>query len=235
MTGREDRSTAVVVPAPIGIFGGTFDPIHVGHLRTGYELMRAVGLAELHWIPVGNPGHREPPLAPASLRLEMVRAAIGDQPGFVLDDREIRRGGVSYTMDTLAELRAEYPARPLCLLLGMDAFAGFTSWHRWQEILAVAHVVVAHRPGWQAPEAGPLADLLVAHGVASVEPLHRRLSGGIHVRKVTPLEISSTELRELLVSGGDPRFLVPEAVRTIIMESGCYARRARRESGPAME
>jgi nicotinate-nucleotide adenylyltransferase len=209
--------------APIGIFGGTFDPVHVGHLRTGYELMRALRLAELHWIPVGNPGHRDPPLASAELRLEMLRVAIAGQPGFVLDDREIRRGGVSYTIDTLSELREAYPQRPLCLLLGMDAFAGFTSWHRWQEIFAVAHVVAAHRPGWQAPISGPLAALLAERGVADVATLHERRAGCVHVRKVTPLEISSTDLRELLVSGGDPRFLVPEPVRSIIVESECYA------------
>jgi nicotinate-nucleotide adenylyltransferase len=123
-------------------------------------------LAELRWIPVGNPGHRDPPLASAELRLEMLRVAIAGQPGFVLDDREISRGGVSYTIDTLSELRGEYPQRSLCLLLGMDAFASFTSWHRWQEIFAVAHVVVAHRPGWQAPTTGPLAALLAERGVA---------------------------------------------------------------------
>jgi len=217
-----NASTAVTA-SPIGIFGGTFDPVHVGHLRTGYELMRALRLGELHWIPVGNPGHREPPLASAALRLEMLRVAIDGQPGFVLDDREIRRGGVSFSIDTLTELRDEHPHRSLCLLLGMDAFAGFTSWHRWQEIFAVAHVVVAHRPGWQAPSTGPLAALLAERGVVDVAALHARAAGCIHVRKVTPLEISSTDLRELLVSGGDPRFLVPEGVRSIILESECYA------------
>jgi len=214
---------SAVKDAPLGIFGGTFDPVHVGHLRTGYELMRALRLAELHWIPVGNPGHRDPPLASAELRLEMLRLAIADQPGFVLDDREIRRGGVSYTIDTLSELRREHPQRSLCLLLGMDAFAGFTSWHRWQEIFAVAHVVVAHRPGWQAPSTGPLCALLAERAVTDIAVLHERSTGCIHVRKVTPLEISSTDLRELLVSGGDPRFLVPEGVRSIILESECYA------------
>jgi len=214
---------SAVKDAPLGIFGGTFDPVHVGHLRTGYELMRALRLAELHWIPVGNPGHRDPPLASAELRLEMLRLAIADQPRFVLDDREIRRGGVSYTIDTLSELRREHPQRSLCLLLGMDAFAGFTSWHRWQEIFAVAHVVVAHRPGWQAPSTGPLCALLAERAVTDIAVLHERSAGCIHVRKVTPLEISSTDLRELLVSGGDPRFLVPEGVRSIILESECYA------------
>lgn len=212
------------VMAPLGIFGGTFDPIHVGHLRTGYELMHALQLAEVRWIPVGNPGHRDPPLASAALRLEMVRLAIAGQSGFVLDDREIRRAGVSRTIDTLCELRAEHPDRSLCVLLGMDAFAGFMQWHRWQEIFDFAHLVVAHRPGWPPPTDGPLARLLTERAILDVPTLHARPCGGIHVRKVTPLEVSSTDLRELLIAGDDPRFLVPEPVRTIIVESGCYAR-----------
>jgi nicotinate-nucleotide adenylyltransferase len=215
---------SVATSAPVGIFGGTFDPIHVGHLRTGYELMHALQLAEVRWIPVGNPGHRDPPLASASLRLEMVRVAIAGQPGFVLDDREIRRSGVSRTIDTLCELREEYPDRSISVLLGMDAFAGFMHWHRWQEIFDYAHLVVAHRPGWPPPIDGPLAALLAERAMPDVRTLHSVPCGGIHVRKVTPLEVSSTDLRELLVAGDDPRFLVPDPVRTIIVESGCYAR-----------
>lgn len=217
-------STSAASSGPLGIFGGTFDPIHVGHLRTGYELMHALQLAEVRWIPVGNPGHRDPPLASASLRLEMVRVAIADQPGFVLDDREIRRSGVSRTIDTLCELREECPGRSISVLLGMDAFAGFMQWHRWSEIFDYAHLVVAHRPGWPPPSDGPLAALLAERALADVDTLHSVPCGGIHVRRVTPLEVSSTDLRELLVAGDDPRFLVPDPVRTIIIESGCYAR-----------
>jgi nicotinate-nucleotide adenylyltransferase len=186
--------------------------------------MHALRLAEVRWIPVGNPGHRDPPLASAALRLEMVRLAIAGQPGFVLDDREIRRSGVSRTIDTLRELRDEQPGRSICVLLGMDAFAGFMQWHRWREIFDYAHLVVAHRPGWPPPTEGPLADLLAERAMPDVGALHARSCGGIHVRKVTPLEVSSTDLRELLVAGDDPRFLVPDPVRTVIMESGCYAR-----------
>jgi len=217
------NTVSVDVSAPLGIFGGTFDPIHVGHLRTGYELMHALRLAELRWIPVGNPGYRDPPLASAALRLEMVRVAIAGQPGFVLDDREIRRDGVSRTIDTLHELREEHPRHSICVLLGMDAFAGFQKWHRWQEIFDYAHLVVAHRPGWPPPTEGPLAALLAERAMPDVASLHAALCGGIHVRKVTPLEVSSTDLRDLLLARDDPRFLVPDPVRTIIDSSGCYA------------
>lgn len=209
---------------PIGIFGGTFDPIHLGHLRTGFELLQSLSLTEMRWIPVGDPGHREPPLASAELRLAMLRAAVADQPGFVVDDREMRRRGASYTIDTLLELRAESPGRPLCLVLGMDAFLGFTGWRRWQDILGLAHLVVAHRPGWERPVEGALGALLAERGTTLAADLHAAEAGRIYVHAVTQLEISSTGLRDIITSGRDPRFLVPEPVRTIILGTGCYAR-----------
>lgn len=209
---------------PVGIFGGTFDPIHLGHLRTGFELLQLLSLAELRWIPVGDPGHREAPLASAELRLAMLRAAVADQPGFVVDDREMRRAGASFTIDTLEELRAELPGRPLCLVLGMDAFLGFTRWRRWQDILRLAHLVVAHRPGWERPMEGELGGLLAARGTTLAADLHAATAGRIYVHAVTQLEISSTGLRDIITSGRDPRFLVPDPVRTIILETGCYAR-----------
>lgn len=210
--------------SPIGIFGGTFDPIHFGHLRTGFELLQVLQLGELRWIPAGNPGHRGAPLADASLRLEMVRAATADQPGFVVDDREVRRSGITYTVDTLGELRREFPHRPLCLILGMDAFLGLESWHRWQAVLEHAHLVVAHRPGWQAPQTGPLASLLESRAVEEIADLHATLAGRIRVQAVTQLEIASSDLRAIITSGRDPRFLVPDAVCEIIRRTQCYAR-----------
>lgn len=211
--------------APIGIFGGTFDPIHFGHLRTGFELSQRLQLHELRWIPSGRPGHRDAPLASPAMRLAMVRAAIEGQSGFVADDREVKRERTTFTIDTLEELRSEFPEHPLCLILGMDAFLGLPKWHRASELLSLCHIVVAHRPGWSLPATGPLAELMAASGVSEVAPLHTALSGRVYVHAVTQLEIASSELRAILVSGGDPRFLVPEPVRRIILETGCYARR----------
>ena len=208
--------------SPLGIFGGTFDPIHFGHLRTAFELLQALRLAELRLVPAGRPPHRGVPLCDAEHRLAMVRAAIAGQPGFAVDDREIRRDGPSYTVTTLRELRAEAPQRPVCLLIGMDAFLGLPQWHEWREVLELAHVVVAHRPGWTAPRDGTLGELLAARATSRVGDLHESLAGRIHVRPVTQLEISSTDLRELIVAGADPRYLLPDAVRAIIHETGCY-------------
>ena len=211
--------------APIGIFGGTFDPIHFGHLRTGFELSQRLQLHELRWIPSGRPGHRDAPLASPAMRLAMVRAAIEGQSGFVADDREVKRERTTFTIDTLEELRGEFPEHPLCLILGMDAFLDLPKWHRAMELLSFCHIVVAHRPGWSLPATGPLAELVAASGVSEMAPLHTALSGRVYVHAVTQLEIASSELRAILISGGDPRFLVPEPVRRIILETGCYARR----------
>jgi nicotinate-nucleotide adenylyltransferase len=207
---------------PVGIFGGTFDPIHFGHLRTAFELLHALRLAEVRFVPAGNPPHRGVPLCDPRHRLDMVRAAIADQPGFVVDDREVRRQGPSYTVLTLRELRAEEPGRPLCLILGMDAFLGLPQWHEWRSLLDLAHVVVAHRPGWSAPDAGALGELVAARATQRVDDLHEAVAGRILVRPVTQLEISSTDLRDLIVAGQDPRYLLPDAVRAQIRHTGCY-------------
>ncbi|MEZ5474524.1 MAG: nicotinate-nucleotide adenylyltransferase [Steroidobacteraceae bacterium] len=209
---------------PLGIFGGTFDPIHFGHLRTAFELQQSLGLAEVRFLPTGDPPHRSEPLADANLRLAMVRAAVADQRGFTVDDREVRRAGVSYSVETMAALREEFADRSLCLLLGMDAFLGLPGWHRWQELFDLVHVIVAHRPGWKAPTKGPLGELLVDRGTGSVQELRQAPAGRLYIQAVTQLEISSTELRQLIEAGHDPRYLVPDSVREIIRESRCYAR-----------
>ena len=214
--------------SPLGIFGGTFDPIHFGHLRTAFELLQELELAEVRFLPAGEPPHRATPLCSASHRLAMVRAAAQDQPGFVVDDRETRRAGPSYTVTTLRELRAEFPGRPLCLIVGMDAFLGLPQWHEWQQILRLAHLVVAHRPGWVAPDSGTLGELLAERGTTRHADLHATEAGHVHVRAVTQLEISSTDLRDLIVSGRDPRYLLPDAVREIIRDTGCYIRQSTR-------
>jgi len=212
----------------MGVFGGTFDPIHYGHLRTAFELYQALALGEVRFMPAGNPPHRERTVADGAARLAMVKAAIAGQQGFVIDDRELRKSGPSYSVETLAELRQEHPRRALCLLIGMDAFLGLPNWYQWREILTHAHLVVAHRPGWRAPTRGPLGELLVDRGTGHARDLHEAPAGRILIRAVTQLEISSTELRQLIEAGRDPRYLTPEGVRTIIMETGCYARKDNR-------
>lgn len=207
---------------PIGIFGGTFDPVHYGHLRTAFELQQALGFAEVRFLPAGNPPHRRHPLADADLRLRMVRAATEGHRGFVVDDREIRKTSPSYSVETLAELRRENPDRSLCMIVGMDAFLGLPKWHQWQDLLQLSHLVVSHRPGWRAPSSGILGELLVDHATGRIADLHDVTCGRIFIHAVTQLEISSTELRLLIAARRDPRFLLPDAVRKIILDTGCY-------------
>ncbi len=209
---------------PTGIFGGTFDPIHYGHLRTAFEMLQALRFEEVRFIPCGDPPHRGETFADAKLRFRMVDVAIRGQDGFVSDDRELRRDGPSYSIDTLVGLREEFPERSLGLILGMDAFLGLTSWHRWDEILDVAHIVVAHRPGWRAPDMGPLGEMISEHGTHRVDNLHKTTHGHVHIHAVTQLEIASTEIRGLVAAGRDPRFLMPDAVRDVIEKTGVYMR-----------
>src|SRR5579862_8999172 len=147
----------------IGILGGTFDPIHLAHLRMGLELYEMLNLDRVHFMPCYQPVHRELPVASPKARLEMVKCAIENEPAFHLDTRDIDRKGSSYFIDTLLDLRREMPDTAFSLLLGIDAFLGFDTWHRYQEILANAHIIVAHRPSYTLPKTGVIAELLQKH------------------------------------------------------------------------
>lgn len=208
---------------PIGIFGGTFDPVHTGHLRTAHELLTGLELAEVRFIPSRVPPHRPPTVAPEALRLRMLEAALEGLSGFRVDDQELRRPGLSYTVDTLTSLRAEVGSQPLCLLLGLDAFLGIPTWHRWRELPELAHIVVARRPGFSGQIEGEAGDLLRARAVADHRALARAPAGGVLMLDVTQLEISSSAIRSLVEAGADPRFLVPDAVRELILKTHIYA------------
>ncbi|MGA9853560.1 MAG: nicotinate-nucleotide adenylyltransferase [Gammaproteobacteria bacterium] len=208
----------------IGIFGGTFDPIHYGHLRPALEILDTLPLDEIRFIPAGQPPHRGVPAASAALRLEMVKAAVAGEPRFVVDEREIRRNAPSYTVDTLAELRREYPRDALVLVAGMDAFLGFPGWHQWQKIFDYAHVIVAHRPGWVLQSGGELAETIRRRRAVSPQEIVTTPAGRILLQPVTQLEISSTRIRTAIAADGDPRYLVPEAVRALILDSHCYTK-----------
>jgi nicotinate-nucleotide adenylyltransferase len=209
---------------PIGIFGGTFDPIHFGHLRAAFELGELLDLERVLFVPAADPPHRSKPIADAAMRLAMLRAAVADEDQFEVDEREFRRGGPSYTVLTLEELRHEHGTRPLVLMLGMDAFLGLPAWHRAGQLLELAHVAVAHRPGAQLPSTGELGRLLAERRAAGSEELAAAPAGRIFVHPGTQLDISSTDLREALRQGRDPRYLMPEPVRRMINAMGIYTR-----------
>ncbi|MGH8478511.1 MAG: nicotinate-nucleotide adenylyltransferase [Gammaproteobacteria bacterium] len=207
---------------PLGILGGTFDPIHHGHLRLAIEMAEALDLAEVRLVPLYLPPHREPPAAPAALRLCMLNAAVADAPFLTVDDRELRRARVSYTVETLAELRGEFAGRPLCLILGMDAFSGLEGWHRWREIIGLAHVAVAQRPGSGLALSGPLQDVLDRHRLNDPSDLHRREAGCLLLRDVPALDISASAIRARIAAGRSPRHLLPDAVLDLIERNSLY-------------
>lgn len=205
------ESSAPLVP--VGVFGGTFDPVHYGHLRSALELVERLHLRELRLMPSAVPPHRDTPACPAAHRAAMVALAVAGEPRLVCDDRELRRAGASYTIDSLMELRGELgDGHSLCLVLGCDALLAINTWHRWQELLDWAHVVVIARPGWQLPGEGPVADWLKHHRLADPRGLRQRPNGGILVEELRPLAISSTEIRGILAAGRSPRYLLPQAV-----------------------
>jgi len=206
----------------IGIFGGTFDPIHYGHLRPALEVQQALGLEQVRFIPLAVAVHREQPAATAEQRLAMVRAALAGQPGFVLDDREVRRSGRSYTLDTLQELHREQPGAIWCLFVGGDAFNELLTWHRPLEILELAHLVVMQRPGSGPPDDPQLARLLAERGCRDPAGLQTAAAGRIFLQPVTQLDISATAIRAGIAAGSNPRFLLPDPVLEIIEERRLY-------------
>ncbi|MDH5784799.1 MAG: nicotinate-nucleotide adenylyltransferase [Chromatiales bacterium] len=212
--------------SPIGVFGGTFDPVHVGHLRPALELQQQLGLQRVHFIPCHIPPHRGEPHATAEQRCEMLRLAIEKEPGFVLDRRELERDGPSYMVETLKSLRAEYGGqRPLFLLIGGDAFLGLPDWYHWQEIIGLAHIVVAHRPGWRvAGEALPLPlrELLAQHPIREAGQLASAPAGGVWLQTVTPFDISATAIRRMIEGGESANFLLPQPVWDYIRHQNLY-------------
>ena len=208
----------------IGIFGGTFDPIHFGHLRTVTEVALALNLAQVRWLPAATPPHRPPPVASALQRLEMLKLALAGQALFTIDTRELERSGRSYTVDTLQSLRAELgTAQPLCLILGEDAFRGIEAWDRWYAIPDLAHLVVMQRPqgvraAWPAPP-GWASDRVTA----DVHTLHNAAAGRIYFHAVRPQPISATEVRAALAAGEPVSDLMPKAVADYIRNNHLYA------------
>ncbi len=212
----------------IGIYGGTFDPVHFGHLRAALEVYQGLGLHEMRLLPCYQPPHRAPPVADARARLTMLRSAVGtDTRGLVVDNREMRREGVSYMVDTLVSLRAALNDEPLCLVLGADAFLQLHRWRRWEEIISLAHIVVTHRPGWTLAADAPNLDPVLARlwrdcHVGDVAELAAAPAGRILQFTITQLDISATRIRAMVARGESPRFLLPEKVWNLIRLQGLY-------------
>jgi nicotinate-nucleotide adenylyltransferase len=207
----------------ICILGGTFDPVHFGHLRPALDVQQALDIDCVHLLPCRIPPHRELPRLAPEQRLALLRLAVEGEPRLAIDERELQREGPSYMVDTLGSLREEFAQRPLCLALGMDALAGLESWHRWEEIQRLCHLVVMQRPGNRWPQAGALGAWLARARVDDREQLCARPAGCVLAVPVTQMSISSTRIRELLSTGRSARYLLPEAVLERILQENWYA------------
>ncbi|MDM8348056.1 nicotinate-nucleotide adenylyltransferase [Pseudomonas sp. sp1636] len=210
------------MPKRIGLFGGTFDPVHIGHLRSALEVAEFMALDELRMIPSARPPHREVPQVSARDRLAMVELAVAGLPPLCVDNRELRRDKPSYSIDTLESLRAELAVDDqLFLIIGWDAFCGLPSWHRWNELLEHCHILVLQRPDADSEAPETLRNLLAARSLSDPLTLEGP-AGQISFIWQTPLAVSATQIRTLLASGKSARFLVPDAVLTYIHAHGLY-------------
>lgn len=204
------------------IFGGTFDPVHYGHLRAALETRVYLGLPEITLLPAGAPPHRANPVSPAAHRVAMLQLALRGTAGFAVDEREIERGGPSYMVDTLAELRARSADAALLLVIGQDSANSFDTWHRWRDILDLASLVFMSRPGDRVQYSGALHEELAGRFVETPEEILRYRAGRVIRVPVTGLDISSSAIREMFRSGKSPRFLLPDAVLDYARSQSLY-------------
>ncbi len=217
------------------VFGGTFDPVHFGHLRAAAELSQQLAVDDFRILPAGQPPHRTDTLATATQRLTMLELALHEHPGIRIDDREIRRAGPSYMADTLAEIRAEIgPTRPLLLALGQDAANQLDRWHCWQQLPLLAHLLVMTRPDNAPTYAGKLEQQLRPRKVADTQALWRKAAGAVLHLNITELAISSTDIRARIASGSDPAFLLPASVIAYIKAQGLYRADDASPAGPVI-
>ena len=208
----------------VAVFGGTFNPIHFGHLRSALELLESLSLAELRFMPAAQPPLREAPSVTAQDRARMVELAIAGEPRFACDRRELEREGRSYTFDSLKSLRSELDAaQPLGMVIGCDALLRLPEWYRWQELLELTHILVMARPGWKLPEEGELADWLRSHA-GDREAFASRPAGSVLNLALRAHDISATNVRALLQSGLSARYLLPDSVLNYIADRKLYER-----------
>lgn len=206
----------------IGLFGGTFDPVHIGHLRMALELKQRLGMDEMRLLPCHIPPHRQHPVASAEQRAAMVELAVADCPELSVDRLELGNPEPSYSLHTLTVLREQLGPEPaLCLAMGMDSLAGLDSWYGWDDLLELAHITVATRPGWALPEAGVMGDYVARHR-AERTALRERPGGAIVIEELSLLPISATDIREQIKRGESAQFLMPDAAWAHILRHSLY-------------
>lgn len=213
----------------IGVYGGTFDPVHFGHLRSAVEVAEQLALTKVLMIPSARPPHRHPPHVSVQHRWQMLQLALADNSLLVADDREIKRQGLSYMYDTLASIRQEIGDQPLCLILGSDAFAQLHTWYRWRELFDLAHIVIVQRTGNGIPWSEEVTAQFVGRKVDDASVLRQVCCGMIYCMEVTRLSISATDIRARLARGHDVRYLIPDSVYRYIRQHMLYLNQSKTE------
>lgn len=208
---------------PLGVLGGTFDPVHDAHLAIAQHALAALALASVRWIPAGRPVHRPPPVASAGHRLAMLELALAGEPRFVIDRRELEPAATGYTYDTLNRLRTEFGhAVPIVLLMGADQAAQLDQWHRWRELFALAHVGLFARPGPAARPAAAVRTELAARRGAIDGEWRRHPAGAVLDIGMAPVAVSASEIRKQLARGELPVSGLPQAVLDYIRQHHLY-------------
>lgn len=207
---------------PIGILGGTFDPIHFGHLRPAQQILNALDFAEIRLMPSHKPPHKSGTNATSQQRADMAQLACQDMPGFSVDLRELQRHDPSYTVVTLQNIRQQQPDTPLCFLMGMDSLLSLKSWYQWTEMLKLCHLVVSYRPGWVLDQQAVISDVLEQHQTDDFRQLHQCSNGLIYLAEIEQLDISATQIRHNVQAGVSNAGLLPGAVAEYIVACGLY-------------
>ncbi|GGK65437.1 nicotinate-nucleotide adenylyltransferase [Amphritea balenae] len=203
--------------------GGTFDPIHNGHLRTALEIKQWLGVAQVTLLPSKVPVHRQQPARSGEQRLAMVKLSIADEPGLIADDREVLSDEASYSVLTLESLRREVgDTTPVCMVLGMDSYLSLPHWERWQELLDLCHILVVKRPGWVYQPCELMQQISRRHEITDKDKLFNSPAGHVIFRELTPLSISATQIRNLIAADQSPRYLIPDAVWDFIQQQKLY-------------
>ncbi|MBL4583748.1 MAG: nicotinate-nucleotide adenylyltransferase [Pseudomonadales bacterium] len=219
-----DQTESMSTPRSVVAFmGGTFDPLHFGHLRMARELKQAIAAGQFRLVPCGDPYHKAHPVSPASQRVKMLELALANDAELDLDTRELKRDGPTYSYDTLVSLRQELGAdASLIMVMGMDSFLSLPKWHNWQKLTELGHILVVHRPGSEQALSEPLQSWYANCKATQLEQLRSSSHGLVFDLRMTMLDISATQIRGLLSEGQSPQYLLPESVLEYINQTGLY-------------